>query len=355
MPPNQPMTILKVENISCDYDSQSAVKSASFGLEEGSLACLLGPSGCGKTTVLRAIAGFHNLLGGTITLNNICISSRTVNIPPEQRNISMVFQDCALFPHLTVEKNIAAGLYGHAKNTIGDTVAEMLDYVRLAGFSKRYPHELSGGQQQRVALARALAPKPRLLLMDEPFSNLDLELRENLGREVRDLLKNIGTTCILVTHDQQDAFTFSDEVGVMKEGKIEQWDTPYNLYHKPATRFVADFIGDGVFLDAAILGQNKIWSELAVLTGDLAADARRGQRIQLLVRPDDIIHDDDSKMTAKIKKKTFRGESYLYTLVLPSGNEILSLVPSHHNHAIGEDLGIKLEIDHLVYFDFDDL
>ncbi len=345
------MSLLKVDNIRCYYACQSAVESVSFALDESSLVCLLGPSGCGKTTVLRAIAGFQKLLSGTITLNNRCFSSAQGHIPPERRNISMVFQDCALFPHLTVEKNIAAGLYGHTKNSIDNTVAEMLGYVRLSGFGKRYPHELSGGQQQRVALARALAPKPRLLLMDEPFSSLDLELRESLGQEVRDLLKNIGTTCILVTHDQQDAFTFSDEVGVMKAGKIEQWDTPYNLYHKPATRFVADFIGDGVFLDATILDKNNIESELAVLSGELAENAHRGQRIRLLIRPDDIIHDDDSKMTARIKKKIFRGESYLYTLVLPSGNEILSLVPSHHNHAIGENLGIKLEIDHLVYFD----
>ena len=173
----------------------------------------------------------------------------------------MVFQDGALFPHLTVGKNIAAGLHGSDKKKNQTIVAEMLDYVRLSGFSNRYPHELSGGQQQRVALARALAPEPRLLLMVEPFSSLDLDLRESLGQEVRELLKSIGATCILVTHDQQDAFTFSDQVGVMRDGKIEQWDTPYDLYHKPATRFVADFVGDGVFLDAAILGQNKIWSE----------------------------------------------------------------------------------------------
>lgn len=342
--------ILKVQNISCRYENRSAVNATSFELEQGSLACLLGPSGCGKTTVLRAIAGFQKLVSGSITLNNTCISSHKTNLPPEQRNLSMVFQDGALFPHLTVEKNITAGLYGNDKKKSQAIVGEMLSYVRLSGLGNRYPHELSGGQQQRVALARALAPKPRLLLMDEPFSNLDLELRESLGQEVRDLLKNIGTTCILVTHDQQDAFTFSDQVGVMRDGKIEQWDTPYDLYHKPATRFVANFVGDGVFLEATILNQNRISSELGELTGDQPKGAQRGQRFQLLVRPDDIIHDDDSKMTAKIKKKTFRGESYLYTLVLPSGSEILSLVPSHHNHAIGEDLGIKLEIDHLVMF-----
>ncbi len=344
-------SILKVDNITCRYENRAAVEATSFDLEEGSLTCLLGPSGCGKTTVLRAIAGFQKLDYGSITLQNVCISSPTVYVPPEQRNLSMVFQDHALFPHLTVEKNIAAGLFRHDQPTIDKTVQEMLHYVRLDGYNNRYPHELSGGQQQRVALARALAPSPRLLLMDEPFSNLDLELRESLGQEVRDLLKKIGTTCILVTHDQQDAFTFSDHVGVMKDGRIEQWDTPYNLYHQPVTRFVADFVGDGVFLDATITYDNRIESELAVLDGELPHGVEPGRKIQLLVRPDDIIHDDHSTMTARIRKKAFRGESYLYTLVLPSGSEILSLVPSHHNHAIGENLGIKLEIDHLVFFD----
>ena len=343
--------ILKVDNISCRYESQSAVNNTSFELEEGTLACLLGPSGCGKTTVLRAIAGFQKLHHGSITLNDIEISSVQGNTPPEKRNISMVFQDYALFPHLTVEKNIEAGLHRLDSKSKNQSVAEVLDYVRLSGFSKRYPHELSGGQQQRVALARALAPKPGLLLMDEPFSNLDLELRESLGQEVRDLLKQIGTTCVLVTHDQQDAFTFGDVIGVMNEGQIEQWDTPYNLYHEPKTRFVADFVGDGVFLDGTIISSDQIQCELSMLEGSLPLNVEPGKKIQLLIRPDDIIHDDDSKMTAKIVKKVFRGESYLYTLVLPSGSKILTLAPSHHDHAIGEDLGIKLDIDHLVYFD----
>ena len=344
-------SILQVENISCRYASQGAVDHASFALEEGILACLLGPSGCGKTTVLRAIAGFQPLLNGFIELNGIRISSPGYYLPPEKRNLSMVFQDHALFPHLTVEKNVAAGLIGRQDAEVREIVDSMLGNVRLSDLRNRYPHELSGGQQQRVALARALAPSPRLLLMDEPFSNLDLELRERLCQEVRDLLKKIGTTCVMVTHDQQDAFTFSDFVGVMNEGRIEQWDTPYNLYHEPQTKFVANFIGDGVFLDATVIDRNHIQSELAVLEGDLGADAPCGKAIQLLVRPDDIIHDDDSQLTAKIRKKSFRGESYLYTLELPSGSQILSLVPSHHNHEIGEDLGIKVAIDHLVYFD----
>ncbi len=346
MPP-----FLKVDGIRCRYENEEAVRNTSFELTEGTLACLLGPSGCGKTTVLRAIAGFQNLLSGSISLDGSCISSPRGNTAPEHRNLSMVFQDHALFPHLTVEKNIAAGLFNREAGDSRNIVEEMLGYVRLQGFNNRYPHELSGGQQQRVALARALAPSPVLLLMDEPFSSLDLELRESVGQEVRDLLKRIGTTCLLVTHDQQDAFTFSDVVGVMNQGQIEQWDSPYDLYHEPATRFVADFVGDGVFLDAKITGIDTIESELATLHGDLGDNVETGKSIQLLIRPDDIIHDDNSKLTARIQKKAFRGENYLYTLILPSGNKILSLVPSHHNHAIGEDLGIKLEIDHLVYFD----
>jgi len=344
-------SILKVNSVSCSYENRSVVNNTSFELQEGTLACLLGPSGCGKTTVLRAIAGFQKLNSGSILLNNRCIADRQTWVPPEHRNLSMVFQDNALFPHLTVEKNIAAGLHKQSAASKNRMISKMLEYVNLSDCRQRYPHELSGGQQQRVALARALAPSPKVLLMDEPFSNLDLELREILGQEVRDLLKKIKTTCILVTHDQQDAFTFGDQIGVMKNGTIEQWDTPYNIYHEPATRFVANFIGDSVFIDGKIIGPDTIETELATLSGSLPHNSVKGKQIKLLVRPDDIIHDDDSQLTAKIKKRVFRGESYLYTLVLPSGQEILSLVPSHHNHSIGEYLGIKIEIDHLIYFD----
>lgn len=343
-------SLLKVDNICCRYETESAVNFASFSLNEGTLACLLGPSGCGKTTILRAIAGFQALHEGSISLEGNCISSTKGNLAPENRNLSMVFQDHALFPHLTVEKNISAGLHGQTTRAIDKTIDEMLDYMHLHGYRNRYPHELSGGQQQRVALARALAPRPRLLLMDEPFSNLDQELREELGEEVRNLLKEIGTTCIMVTHDQQDAFTFSDVIGVMNHGRIEQWDSPYNLYHEPKTRFVAKFVGDGVFLDGEIIGNDTISCELGTLSGDLGENAEIGRKVKLLVRPDDIIHDDNSNLSAKIRAKAFRGESYLYTLTLSSGKKLLSLVPSHHNHAIGENLGIKLEINHLVYF-----
>jgi iron(III) transport system ATP-binding protein len=341
---------LKVDRISCQYESESAVNQASFSMAPGDLACLLGPSGCGKTTVLRAIAGFQPLTSGAIYLDDHCISSPGKIVAPEHRNMGMVFQDHALFPHMNVEKNVAAGLFRQSTSESHRIVGEMLERVGLLSQRHKYPHELSGGQQQRVALARALAPSPGLLLMDEPFSNLDVDLRERLGQDVRELLKEIGATCVMVTHDQQDAFTFGDVVGVMRDGHIEQWDKPYDLYHEPASLFVAKFIGDGVFLEGTVASTTEVETELGLLRGDLVTDLPVGTPVNILVRPDDVIHDDHSKQTARILKRSFRGESYLYTLALPSGSTVLSLVPSHHNHAIGEDLGIKMEIDHLVVY-----
>ena len=342
--------LLEVEDIHCRYDADSVVSGASFQMDRGDLACLLGPSGCGKTTVLRAIAGFQRLTRGVITLDGVEISRPGFELSPDRRNMGMVFQDHALFPHMNVTRNVAAGLFRLPVAEQRRITSEMLERVGLTDHASKYPHELSGGQQQRVALARALAPNPGLLLMDEPFSNLDVDLRDRLGQEVRELLREMGTTCVMVTHDQQDAFNFSDHVGVMREGRIEQWDNPYNLYHEPASEFVARFIGDGVFLKGTIAENATVDTELGRLKGDLVTDLPVGTAVDVLVRPDDVVHDDNSERTAKIVKRAFRGESYLYTLALPSGNKLLSLVPSHHDHAIGESLGITMAIDHLVVY-----
>jgi iron(III) transport system ATP-binding protein len=233
----------------------------------------------------------------------------------------------------------------------------MLDTVGLGGSAARYPHELSGGQQQRVALARALAPSPRLLLLDEPFSNLDIELRERLGGELRAMLKVAGTTALLVTHDQHEAFAIADEIGVMSQGQIQQWDSAYTLYHQPANRFVADFVGQGAFLPGTVQSGQRLLMEFGPLDspeaihctehGDLCPT---GCLVDLLIRPDDVVHDDASPVTAEVLAKAFRGAEFLYTLKLASGATLLSLVPSHHNHAIGEQIGIRLEIDHVVAY-----
>ncbi|MDP1682940.1 MAG: ABC transporter ATP-binding protein [Burkholderiales bacterium] len=342
--------LLEVENLVKRYGDKTVVDGLSFKLAQGAIGCLLGPSGCGKTTVLRLIAGFDDLTEGKIRIAGQIVSRRGSTLPPERRQIGMVFQDYALFPHLNVQDNIGFGLHGLTPAARAARIAEMLALVNLNEAAHAFAHELSGGQQQRVALARALAPRPRLLLMDEPFSNLDVELRERLSLEVRDILKREGATAILVTHDQHEAFAIADEIGIMHEGHIQQWDTPYNLYHQPANRFVADFIGQGVLLPGTVLNQNKIEIELGILEGDFPAECQRGCPVDVLLRPDDIVHDDDSPMLAQVMHKAFRGAHILYTLRLPGGGSVLSLVPSHHNHALGEKIGIRLIVDHVVAF-----
>ncbi|MGH8662510.1 MAG: ABC transporter ATP-binding protein, partial [Burkholderiales bacterium] len=309
----------------------------------------LGPSGCGKTTVLRCIAGFEPIRSGEIVLHGETMSRPGRTVPAERRRVGMVFQDYALFPHLTVAENIAFGLREGDRGARARRVDEVLETVRLGGLRDTYPDELSGGQQQRIALARALAPRPALLLLDEPFSNLDVEFRAQLSVEVREILKQQNTTAILVTHDQHEAFNVADEIGIMRDGAIEQWDTPYRLYHEPANRYVADFVGQGMFLSGTVLGESRIRLELGVFEGH-TIDWPQGTEVEILLRPDDILHDDASPLQAKVLHKAFRGAQFLYTLQLPAGGRVLSLVPSHHNHAIGEAIGIRLEIDHLVAF-----
>jgi iron(III) transport system ATP-binding protein len=300
-----PTPWLVIDRIAVGYGRKSVVHGLSFTLPAGSIGCLLGPSGCGKTTVLRAVAGFEPVLDGSIALDGQVVSRAGLMVPPEQRRIGMV----------------------------------------------------SGGQQQRVALARALAPAPRLLLLDEPFANLDIELRERLGSELRLLLKATGTTALMVTHDQHEAFAIADEIGIMSDGRIQQWASAYVLYHQPANRFVADFVGQGAFLPGVVSGSGRVRMELGTVQstepvrctehGDLCPD---GCQVDVLLRPDDVVHDDASPVTAEVLSKAFRGAEFLYTLRLDSGAAVLSLVPSHHDHAIGERIGIRLQLDHVVAY-----
>ncbi|OZI35735.1 ABC transporter [Bordetella genomosp. 1] len=238
--------LLEISHIALGYDTPAGLKAVvrdlSLGLPAGHIGCLLGESGCGKTTVLRSIAGFEPVRAGHIALGGRVLSSATEQVAPERRNVGMMFQDYALFPHLTVSENVAFGLRKMERAARTARVTEMLELVGLAHVAASYPHEISGGQQQRVALARALAPSPELLLLDEPFSNLDVDTRERLAFEVRDILKTTGHTAILVTHNQAEAFAIADRIGIMANGEIAQWDTPYNLRHTPASDFVRDFI-----------------------------------------------------------------------------------------------------------------
>ena len=341
--------LLAISGLRHAYGSNEVIKDLSLTLNKGTIGCLLGASGCGKTTVLRCIAGFDPVQAGEISLNGQIVSRRGVLLPTEARHVGMVFQDYALFPHLKVAQNVAFGLRGGDHAERARRVDEVLEIVRLPGVRDKYPDELSGGQQQRIALARALAPRPDLLLLDEPFSNLDVDFRAKLTVEVREILKQQNTTAILVTHDQNEAFSLADEIGIMRDGAIEQWDTPYRLYHEPVNRYVADFVGQGVFLPGTVLADTRIRLELGVFQAD-TSDWPQGTEVDVLLRPDDILHDDASPLQAKVLHKAFRGAQFLYTLQLPAGGHVMSLVPSHHNHALGERIGIRLEIDHLVAF-----
>jgi iron(III) transport system ATP-binding protein len=331
---------LQLESVQVRRGPREVVRGVSFTLEEGAIGCLLGPSGSGKTTLLRAIAGLEPLAGGAIHGDGRDLAP----LPPERRGIGLVFQDLALLPHRDAAANIAFGLQRLPTAEREARVQAMLRLVGLEARAQAYPHQLSGGEAQRVALARALAPRPRLLLLDEPFAALDAELRERLARELRRLLQGERMTALLVTHAQTEAFAFADVVGLLHEGLLQQWAAPYALYHQPANRWAADFIGEGVFLRGA-RRDGAIDTELGTLRAAGADGA-----VDVLLRPDDVQHDDASALKAEVMERNFRGAEFLYRLRLTSGAEVLALVPSHHDHALGEHIGIRLELDHVIAF-----
>lgn len=342
---------LTVDDISAAYTgAEKIVDEICFKLEKGELGCLLGPSGCGKTTILRALSGFQELLSGTIVLDGNVISQPGKHVAPEQRNVGMVFQDHALFPHLTIAQNVGFGLSKLNQSERIARVSTLLDLVGMQDYAGQYPHQLSGGQSQRVALARAIAPRPKLLLMDEPFSNLDAELRESLGYEVRALLKELNITAIMVTHDQQDAFALGDQIGIVSNGHLVQWGDAFSLYHTPRSRFIADFVGDGVFLSGKITDKNTVQTALGELGGDISLMDTSTSKIDVLIRPDDVKHAPEGGLRGRVIRKAFKGAQTLYTIRTESNDSLMSLVPSHINYNVGDDIGVSIEADHLVCF-----
>jgi iron(III) transport system ATP-binding protein len=347
----EPMTLqLELRDIECRHHGHAVVDGLDLAIEQGDIACLLGPSGCGKTTVLRAIAGFEPVHRGEIALKGVVVSRPGYQLAPEKRRLGMVFQDYALFPHLNVRDNVVFGLRALDRARRNRIAGELLEVIGLTGAEKRYPHELSGGQQQRVALARALAVHPDLILLDEPFSSLDVELRERLGKEIGELLRARRITTLLVTHDQQEAFTLGDRVGIMKDGQLVQWDTPFNLYHQPANRFVAGFIGSGVFVRGVLLSAHAVQTAFGTLRGRQAYPWPAGTEVDVLLRPDDIVPDPDGDLAAEVVQKAFKGAEILYTVRLPTGLELLSLFPSHRDHAVGEQVRLRVCAEHVVAF-----
>ena len=314
-------------------------------IQAGERVALVGANGSGKSTLLRTLHGLQRVSGGELHTSS-------------QQRVAMLFQR----PHmlrLSARLNIQLGLWlkGVAWRDTRAQALAALDRVELGHIAERNARALSGGQQQRVALARALAPNPRLLLLDEPFSNLDVDLRERLAHEVRGILKKANATALFVTHDQLEAFAIGDRIGVMHEGHLHQWDDAYALYHRPATRFVAEFIGHGVFAPAQILQHGtevSVQTPLGALTDVEECplpSAYAAGLCDVLLRADDIVHDDDAPVKAQITRKAFRGSEFLYTLRLASGETLMTHVPSHHNHAVGEWIGIRAEVEHVVTFE----
>ena len=344
------MAALEVETVRCGYAGAPVLRDLSLRIEARQLCCLLGPSGCGKTTALRAIAGLEPLQSGVVRLEGRTLSTARRRVPPEQRRIGLVFQDYALFPHLTVAGNIGFGVHRLRARERRRRVETLLDMAQLPqSVGARYPHELSGGQQQRVAIARALAPEPKLLLLDEPFSNLDAGLRRDLNLQLRALLRRQGISALLVTHDQEEAFAFADQMGVLKNGQLQQWDSAYDLYHSPANRFVARFTGRGDFIDGEVGDDGRVRTALGDFRPSRAPAA--GAKVDVLIRPDDIVHAADGDVRGRVTHRVFAGERILYRLRLADGTQVQSLMPSHLNFNTGDDIGLRTDMEHVIVFE----
>jgi iron(III) transport system ATP-binding protein len=344
-----PRPLLELRSVSCAYDTgRPAIQDVSFSIREGEILCLLGPSGCGKTTILRAIAGFEPVRSGEIFLSGRRVSSSSETIPTEERHVGMVFQEYALFPHLRSADNIAFGLRNLPRPEREKLVQEMLQLTGLEGLERRYPHELSGGQQQRVALARALVRNPVVLLLDEPFSNLDLDMAGRMRQDLHALLRRMKTTTILVTHDHDEAFAMADRIAVLNDGVLEQIDSPELIYHVPATRFVADFVGQADFI-AGRIQRGLVHTELGEFPNTLGSD--EGASVVVMIRPDDIHLTPNKAAGSRIVGRQFRGSENLYRVRLASGQVIHSSERSTTVYQEGTAVEVRLSATHTVLFD----
>ena len=343
---NQSLVVLKEVTKQYSSDFPPAISCLTLTLNRREILALLGPSGCGKTTALRLIAGFEIPDEGAVILDGVSMAGNGSWVPPEVRKIGMVFQDYALFPHLTSVENVAFGLQGRAKREKEAKAREVLAMVGMDEMARRYPHELSGGQQQRVALARALAPAPLVLLLDEPFSNLDADMREETRQEVETILRESGMSAILVTHDQEEAFSMADRVGVLNSGSLEQLDAPEILYHIPATRFVADFVGEADFLPGEI--QEGITTEVGIFPD--GSGLPKGTRVELMIRPDDVDFEPSRDGNGIIAGRIFRGSENRYALELLSGIQLRSSQSSDRVLSPGTKVKVMVRPTHIVVF-----
>jgi len=343
--------ILNLQNITKQFggNTLTAVNNICLQLHKGDILGLLGPSGCGKTTLLRMIAGFEQPKTGTIKIGEKLVYSPDICTPAEQRDIGIVFQDYALFPHLTVAGNVGFGLKKQPKQVVEKRVSEVLALVQLQGLEKRYPYELSGGQQQRVALARALAPQPQLMLLDEPLSNLDIQVRLQLREEIREILKAAGTSAIFVTHDQEEALVMSDTVGVMRQGHLEQLGTPEEIYTHPASRFVAEFVTQANFLPAH--RQGTMWStEVGCFQFTDKPTPNSHDSAELMIRQEDVVLQPANDASVVIRTRRFLGREYQYCLQTPSGKELHARTMLDTALPVGTKVNLAIATDKLRVF-----
>lgn len=342
------MAVIELREVSMRYGKEYALKDISFRVNSGEILAILGPSGSGKTSILRLIAGLESPCNGTIHINNTLVASNgDISVPAERRRVGMVFQDYALFPHLSVRDNISFGLRGVSKSLRHEIISRLITSIRLKGLEERYPHQLSGGQQQRVALARALATSPVVMLLDEPFSGLDEETRLSTREETLRILREMGTTTIIVTHSKEEAFSIANRVMVLNNGHMEQIDSPDNIYHLPATKFVAEFVGEADFIDG-VVKDNRIYTEIGTFSGK--TDLPDGTEVQVMIRPEDISIFPDKSGEAVVERRIFKGSENLYVLQLPSGRRIHSSTSSVFAIHPGSKVRIKSFPSHLVVF-----
>ncbi|NGM69939.1 ABC transporter ATP-binding protein [Natronolimnobius sp. AArcel1] len=342
--------VLELETIAKRYGSEEVIPDLSLSVHDGEILTLLGPSGCGKTTTLRLIAGLEEPDAGCVRLDGDAVAGDGHFVPPENRGVGVVFQEFALFPHLTARENVAFGLQGWSDAEKDARVTELLDLVGLEKQGESYPEELSGGQQQRVALARSLAPEPAMLLLDEPFSNLDVDLRVEMREEVRRIIKEAGVTAISVTHDQEEALSISDRVAVMNDGDIEQIGTPEHVFQQPKSRFVAGFLGHASFLSGEVRGDDVETAVGRVLRDDVNGLVTEydGTDIDLLVRPDDVtaVSAADVESNGRVVYRRYLGPTVLYRVELDSGETIECM----HNHSdqidLDERVAVRVTADH---------
>ena len=347
---------LEIKDVTFEASKTNKVNNVSFNIEkEGDIICLLGPSGIGKTTILRSIAGLTKIKSGKILLKNKVISSKDVHIEPENRNISLSFQDNCLFPHYNIIQNIQLGAEKNKKKKQSISVNEIIKFLNLEKIKDKFPHQVSAGEAQRAALARSLITKPDLLLLDEPLSNIDQSFKEEIQVKLKKILKDSKITTIIVTHDSYEAFYLGNKCGIILDGQLKQFDDPYNVYHFPNSTNVVNFLNRGILIPAKVTGENSLENkDLGTIKGNFIKHYPKGSEVQLLLQPEDLEHDDKSNLKLEVVDRKFRGTNFIYTLKTLSNMLIPVFVHSHHihQHEVDEKFGIKrpINIDHIVCF-----